>query len=182
VWITGPPGSGKTTLAAALAERLMALGLDVALLDLLDARGFLLGDRPGLPAEEEILHRVLVCAARLLAEAGVPVIIDATAPRRAWRRLARAEICRFAEVQLVCPRELCAERERAVRWSIGTRGHPAHHRVATPGPEIAIDYETSPEAELIVHTDVRDLTSEVDEILMLTLRLRRRAPADRDRS
>jgi predicted kinase len=42
--------------------------------------------------------------AAALVDAGVPVIVDATAHRRAWRELARATIPNFAEVSC------------AVRW------------------------------------------------------------------
>ena len=62
--------------------------------------------------EREIVYRSLVFAAVSLTGAGVPVIVDATAHRRAWRDLARASIHRFAEVQLDCPLGVAEARER----------------------------------------------------------------------
>ena len=55
-----------------------------------------------------------------LVETDTPVLIDATAHRRVWRDLVRAVVPRFAEVQLVCPLEVCQERERT-RQCPGTR-------------------------------------------------------------
>ena len=66
--------------------------------------------------DEEIAHRALAYTAKLLADAGLVVVVDATAPRRAWRALAREIVDTFAEVQLVVRSEVCLDRERAVRW------------------------------------------------------------------
>ncbi|MGH7333330.1 MAG: adenylyl-sulfate kinase, partial [Candidatus Rokuibacteriota bacterium] len=108
IWVTGRPGSGKTTLASGVADGLSALGLPIVLLDLVEVHDFVLGGRRGAPWEDDILHRALVAGAKLLTDAGIPVIIDATAPRREWRRLARDLIAHFAEVQLVCSPDICA--------------------------------------------------------------------------
>ena len=59
IWITGLPGSGKTTLAWRVADELGAAGIAVQVLDLAEARLFVgdAGDRTGLA--EEIVHRAL---------------------------------------------------------------------------------------------------------------------------
>lgn len=174
LWITGLPGSGKTTVASALVERLTARGIPVALLDLRDVQEFVRGHRLSTPREDEILHRALVAAAMLLTRAGVPVVIDATAPRRVWRQLARELIGQFAEIQLVCPSAICAERERAARWAPPARAYAGQRAtVGNEGPDIAVDYEPALHPECIVHTDVLALSSVVDEILPLVLRLHR---------
>jgi adenylylsulfate kinase len=128
------------------------------------------------PAEEEIVHRTLVYAAKLLTEAGVPAIIDATAPRRAWRQLARDLIADFAEVELVCPPEICRDRERAVRWNPTFCASGARRKTAAgAAPDVLLDYERSLNPELIVHTHVRDPWSATQEILALAHRLHRAA-------
>jgi adenylylsulfate kinase len=176
IWITGLPGSGKTTLASAVAGRLAVRGVPVRLLEVAEVRELVLPDARGGPAQEDIVHRALVCAAKLLTEAGVPVIIDATAPRRAWRDLARAWIGRYAEVQLVCPPGLCGERERAGRWARAFGAQTGRRKTAvTETPDIVLGYERALNPELTIHTHVRDLWSATDEIVQLAHHLHRTA-------
>ncbi|MBI4269290.1 MAG: adenylyl-sulfate kinase [Candidatus Rokubacteria bacterium] len=173
IWITGLPGSGKTTLACAAARALAGQDMPIQVLELAGLREFLLNGRPESDATREIVHRALAYTAKLMTEAGVAVIVDATAPRRAWRELARGLIVRFAEVQLLCPPELCAERERSARWQLGgCRGVPPSAR-AGRRTEIVLDYEPSLRPELTLHTDRRDVESAVEEILRLARRLHR---------
>jgi len=176
VWITGLPGSGKTTLAVGAARALAARGAPVRVLDAVGVRAFLLGgEPPGAPQDaEDLVHRALVCTARLLAEAGVGVIVDATSPRRAWRELARREIGRFAEVQLVCSRDVCWSRERAGRWGLGAAPAAAH---GGP-PDVVLDYEPALSPELTLYTDVQAPWISEAEVVRLLERLERAAAAE----
>jgi bifunctional enzyme CysN/CysC len=89
VWLTGVPGSGKTTLAKALERQLFERHIQVFVLD---------GDniRPGLSADlgvsgsdrEENLRRVSEVA-KLFAESGQVCIVSFTSPTRAERDRAR---------------------------------------------------------------------------------------------
>jgi adenylylsulfate kinase len=180
MWVTGLPGSGKTTLASGVADGLSALGLPVVLLELVELHDFLLAGRVGAPAEEDIVYRALVGSAKLLTDAGVPVIIDATAPRREWRELARRLIEHFAEVQLVCPPEMCTERERVVRWAPAVYAHGGRRKgIAGAAPDIVVAYEPALDAELTLHTDVRAVWSVVYEAVSLARRLHHHAAASR---
>ncbi len=176
IWITGRPGSGKTTLAERVAEAVAARGTVVKVLDLGTVRRFLLAEGPASESQQAIACRALAFAAKLLTEAGVAVIVDATAPRRAWRGVARELIPCFAEVQLVCPAEICIERERASRWRLGAQ---QLERAVRPGnvtpPEIAVDYEESLRPELVLHTHRHDPWGTVQQVLFLVHRLRRMA-------
>jgi len=177
IWITGRPGSGKTTVAARVAEALAARGIHVKVLDLAAARDFLSPSAPAADTPEETAHRALVHATRLLTTAGVAVIVDATAPRRAWRQAARELIPSFAEVQLVCPAEICAERERAVRWRLSAA---QWERAAAPSGhgaplDMAASYEESLRPELVLDTNAHDVSITVEQVLFLVHRLRRRA-------
>jgi adenylylsulfate kinase len=172
IWITGRPGSGKTTLAERLAEALAALGIAVHVLDLPSARRLLLPDGASSELDDEIVHRAMAYTGKLLTEAGVAVIIDATAPRRAWREAARELIPCFAEVQLICPSDVCAERERAVRWHLGGESPAAAPRTIS-APDLVLDYEESLRPELALRTDVHDAGTAARQVLVLVQRLRR---------
>lgn len=163
IWITGRPGSGKSTLAARVADAIREWGGHVCLLDLGPVQRFLLGDQPGGEAEQDLVHRALACAAKLLTDAGVSVIVDATAPRRVWREAARALIPCFAEIQLLCPTDVCLERERAVRWGL-TFEAPAR---AAAKPDIAFDYEEATRPDLAIRTDVYDAHAAAERVLAM---------------
>ena len=168
IWITGRPGSGKSTLARRVTQALRERGTRVRLLDLAPVRRFLLDDRPGDDAEQDLVHRVLAYTAKLLTEAGVSVVVDATAGRRAWREAARELIPCFAEVQLLCPTEVCLERERAVRWGLTFEAPAAP---AAPRPDIALDYEESVRPDLSIRTDVYDPHAAAERVLFVIQRL-----------
>lgn len=171
IWVTGLPGSGKTTLARGLAEALEARGIRPRVLDLPAAQRALLPAGRGSEVDQEIVHRALAFAAKLLSEAGVPVIVDATAPRRSWREKAREMIPHFAEVQLLCPPEICGVRERGVRWS--PDADPAARTPHSAAPEIVLDYEYSLRPDLVLHTDIRGPWATIEELVALALRLQR---------
>ena len=176
IWITGPPGSGKTTLARGVAAALEARGVTLRVLELDEIRKILTPAPTYSEAEREIVYRALACMARLLAEAGVPVIVDATGHRRAWRELARSLIPAFAEVQLLCPVGVCRERERQRRPGYAPRA--IYAQAGGPGatvPGVDVPYEVSLRAELTLNTDECDLWTQIQEILYVVRRVSRAA-------
>jgi adenylylsulfate kinase len=177
IWITGRPGSGKSTLARQVAAALERRGERVAVLEASAFAGEIVPGRSPSGPEWDIVHRALIRAAAELTRAGVPVIIDATAHRREWRELARTAIPRFAEIQLVCPDELCGAREQSARWNqvlSAERG-----RLAPAAPDIVLDYEYSLRADLTVNTELQHVWSAVEGVLLLVERLHAEADARR---
>ena len=178
IWITGLPGSGKSALARAAAEMLRARGVPLAVLELDAIRKILTpvptyGDR-----EREAVYRLLAFIAATLVDAGVPVIVDATAHRRRWRELARELIPRFAEVQLECPLAVCRERE-ATR----APGHapPAIYARAGAGattvPGVDREYEHALAPELVIDTTADSVGAGAEKIVALAERLGTASPA-----
>ncbi|QPN59725.1 AAA family ATPase [Synechococcus sp. CBW1002] len=85
--LIGPPGSGKTTLAHALAPLLSGAGGEPGLVLSTDAiRAELFGDAAVQGPWDEI-RALLLRRLHGAVEAGTPVIIDATHARRPWRLL-----------------------------------------------------------------------------------------------
>ena len=174
IWITGPPGSGKTTLARGVAAALEARGVTLKVLELDEVRKVVTPAPTYSEPERDIVYRALAYMAKLVTEAGVPVIVDATAHRRAWRELARSLIPAFAEVQLLCPVEVCREREQRRRPGYAPRA--IYARAGSPGatvPGVDVLYEVSPRAELTLNTDECDLWTQVQEVLYVVRRLSR---------
>ena len=110
VWLTGLSGAGKSTIARALAEALHARGVVPALLESDVMRSQLTPFATYADAERDFFYRALADIAVLLSKE-VPVIVDATANRRAYRDRARAAIARFAEIYVATPLEVCAQRD-----------------------------------------------------------------------
>lgn len=172
IWVTGPPGSGKSTLARAAAARLAEMGRPVRVLELDEVRQVVTPEPTYTDAERDVVYRALAYMAKLLVEAGTPVIVDATAHRRAWRELARGLIPRFGEVELDCPLDVRMDRERARRGGHAPPGiyaHAAESGATVPG--INVPYEASSEAELRLDTTSDNLESRVQAVVQLASRL-----------
>ncbi len=180
VWITGLPGSGKTAIAQAAAAELRARGEQVIVLELDRIRKDITPQPTYSDAEREAVYRALVYMAAALVDAGVAVIVDATAHRRAWRELARATIPNFAEVQLRCPLEICRERERTRPAGAAPAG--IYDQAARPGatvPGVNVEYEYALAPELTIDTaagNVAEAAADVVDMVRRILRTARHGP------
>jgi len=111
VWITGLPGSGKSTIANLLSSKLTARNISSQLVSV-DMLRRAITPKPTYSEEErDTVYAALVFVARLLTENGTNVIIDATGNRRRYRQIGREQIQKFIEVYLRCPLSLCIDRE-----------------------------------------------------------------------
>src|SRR5688500_252084 len=112
LWFTGLSGSGKTTIAQIVEEKLLDAGVGVEILDgdvvrenLSKGLGFSKEDR-------DTNIRRIAFVADLLSRNGVPVITAAISPYRDIRAEAREMMGeRFIEVFVKASVEACAERD-----------------------------------------------------------------------
>jgi adenylyl-sulfate kinase len=113
VWLTGLSGSGKTTVAQALAEVLIRAGQSVYVLDGDRLRTGLNSDLGFSPEDRAENIRRAGEVAALFAEAGLIAIAAFISPYRAGRDAARraAGAQRFFEVFLDTPIEECERRD-----------------------------------------------------------------------
>ena len=118
VWITGLPGSGKSTISRYLLKILEERKVHVQLLSSDMLREVMTPNPKYTVEERDAVYSTLVFIAELLVKNGVNVIIDATGNLRKYRENARKRIKRFVEVYLKCPLEVCMKREakRKVRF------------------------------------------------------------------
>jgi adenylyl-sulfate kinase len=115
VWMTGLPGSGKSTIASGVESALLESGRSAYILDGDNLRHGLNGDL-GFSAQDrtENVRRTAEVSA-LLADAGVVVLVALVSPYRADRDAARAvhsdRGLPFLEVHVATPLEECERRD-----------------------------------------------------------------------
>ncbi len=115
IWLTGLSGSGKSTIAAALEQRLVAAGIPAYMLDGDNLRHGLNGDLGFSEADRAENVRRAGEVARLFADAGVVAIVPLISPyvadrERVRTRHAETDI-RFIEVFVDTPIEECERRD-----------------------------------------------------------------------
>jgi bifunctional enzyme CysN/CysC len=115
IWITGLPASGKSTIAAAVEERLVVDGRSAYRLDGDNLRHGL-NENLGFSAEDRAENvRRTAHAARLLADAGTIAVVSLVSPYAADRQLAReaheAAGLEFIEIFVDTPLEECERRD-----------------------------------------------------------------------
>jgi bifunctional enzyme CysN/CysC len=113
VWLTGLPGSGKSTIANAVERKLAALGRQTMLLDGDNLRMGLNADLGFDPAARSENVRRVGEVAKLMVDAGLIVIVALVSPFRADRRRAAALLPegRFIEVFVDTPPDVCRARD-----------------------------------------------------------------------
>jgi adenylylsulfate kinase len=151
LWITGLPGSGKSTIARKVRDKLLNRGISCKILELDEIRRFITPDPRYTEEERDIVYHSLAYMAKLTVEDGKNVIIDATANRMRYREKARDAIINFIEAYVRCPIEICMKREgkRDARYSppeIYKKGLDGESNTV---PGIGVPYEES-NPEIIV--------------------------------
>jgi bifunctional enzyme CysN/CysC len=165
VWLTGLPGSGKSTIANLVERRLVALGRHTALLDGDNLRQGLNADLGfDAAARSENVRRVGEVA-KLMTEAGLIALVALVSPFRADRdrAAARFEPGRFLEVFVDASPEACRARDPKGLYAKAEAGRIAHFT----GRDQA--YEAPLDAALVVRSDAMTAEEAAEQVLELIL-------------
>ncbi|MEZ5459930.1 MAG: sulfate adenylyltransferase subunit CysN [Steroidobacteraceae bacterium] len=124
IWLTGLSGAGKSTIANLLEKRLFTLGKHTYLLDGDNVRHGLNKDL-GFTAEDRVENiRRVAEVSRLMADAGLIVIVSFISPYRAERRMARELMApgEFVEVFVDTPLAVAESRDVMGLYAKARRG------------------------------------------------------------
>jgi bifunctional enzyme CysN/CysC len=166
VWLTGLPGSGKSTIANIVERKLVALGRQTMLLDGDNLRQGLNADLGFDPAGRSENVRRVGEVAKLMADAGLIVIVALVSPFQADRTRAAALLPegRFLEIFVDAPIEVCRQRDPKGLYEKADRGKV----INLTGRDQP--YEVPEDPALVLRT--AELTAEdaADRVLELVLR------------
>lgn len=159
VWLTGLPGSGKTTISNLLGPRLRSMGYKVELLDGDEVRLWL-SPGEGFSREDRERHLKRVAhVGQLLSRNGIAVIGAFVSPYRSSRDYARGVISNFVEVYVHAPVEVCMKRDPKGLYKKAVAGQ------ITNMTGVQDTYEAPPSPELKVETDGTTPEQCVDAIM-----------------
>ncbi|ACV68876.1 adenylyl-sulfate kinase [Desulfohalobium retbaense] len=175
VWFVGLPGSGKSSVAAAVKDDLQERGVPVRLLQM-DRQRKIYFPSPRYTAEER--HRAYTLFAEeaaSVAASGLNVIMDGTAPELAMREYGRSLVDYFAEVHIQCRLETAIARESqregglvmADLYRKALTRQKTGQQFEGLGQVVGVDvpFETNPLAECVVENDDLTLEEARDEVL-----------------
>lgn len=164
ILLTGLSGSGKSTIAAALTERLESAGpRPVSLLDGDEVRRVLSSELGFDRRSRELnLQRIGFVAALVARSGGIAIaapIAPFDASRREIRRLTEEEHGVFLLVHIATPLEVCEQRDRKGLYAAARAGTiPDFTGISSP-------YEAPADAEVVIDTSHTPVEVSVETIL-----------------
>jgi bifunctional enzyme CysN/CysC len=178
VWFTGLPGSGKSTIAGAVEERLVQAGRPAFLLDGDNLRHGLNGDL-GFDEDARCENvRRTAHVARLFAEAGTIALVSLVSPYGCDREVASglhaAHDLHFIEVFVDAPLEVCEQRDPKGLYARARAGE------ITGMTGIDAPYQPPEQPDLVLYSSKETVDAAVERV-MQTLATRFLHPPRLDR-
>ncbi len=167
VWLTGLPGSGKTTSALYLLDALLRDGISATSLDGDVLRAGISADLGFGPEDRDENVRRAGEIALLLASQGDVVIVSLVSPRRSARDTVRQRHrtrgVGFVEVHVAASLAVCEQRDPKALYRRAREGTLAHMTgVSDP-------YEAPPRPELVLATDALSERETGDQLVEAVL-------------
>jgi bifunctional enzyme CysN/CysC len=165
LWFTGLPGAGKSTVAAAVEERLIAAGQPAFLLDGDNLRHGLNGDLGFDESARRENVRRTAHVAGLLAESGTIALVSLVSPYAADRQAAadlhaKSELG-FLEIFVNTSLELCERRDPKGLYARARSGELA----GLTG--VGAPYEAPADADLVLSSHEETVEQEVERVIGL---------------
>jgi adenylylsulfate kinase len=159
IWLTGLPGSGKTTIARLLQSKLKEQAANVELFDGDEVRRQLSPDLGFSKQDRELHAKRVAYLSKVLARNGIIAIASLICPYRSFRDFARQEIGNFVEVYVKCSLETCIKRDPKGLYKNALKGEIKD----LTGLQDAYGEPLHP--EVIVDSEIQDPDSSVGKIL-----------------
>ena len=163
LWFTGLSGSGKSTMAHAVEDRLHKSGVTTFVLDGDNVRHGLCCDLGFSNADRIENIRRIGEVAKLLTESGVITLTAFISPFKEDRNAARKLLPHgdFLEIYCHCPIEVCEERDVKGLYKKARSGEiPFFTGIGSP-------YEEPEKPELVVNTHEKSLEESVNAVIQL---------------
>lgn len=165
IWLTGLPGSGKSTIARATERNLYDLGLQTATLDGDNIRLGLCADLGFTDADRNENVRRVAETAKLFLEQGAIVIVALVSPVRQAREQIKQVIPAedFMEVYCRCPLSICQQRDPKGHYARAKRGEIPNFT------GLSSVYEEPLQPALLLNTDTQTAEESVHKVIALVL-------------
>ena len=164
VWFTGLSGAGKTTISRSVATELLALGLQVEVIDGDVIRHHLCKDLGFSKTDRDENIRRIAFVSQLLTRNGTVVLVSAISPYRATRAAARLSIGDFLEVYVNTPLSVCEIRDAKLLYQRARAGE------ITGFTGIDDPYEPPLEPEIVCNTAEESTRESASKVVAAVLR------------
>lgn len=153
LWLTGLSGSGKTTIAFKVSERLQKANIPHEVLDGDVLRPVLSPGAGYTEKERNAFRHKIIFLAKLLNKHGVSCVIPLLSSSRKVREHARNELTNFNEVYVKCPIDICMKRDPDGLYKKAKNGKESNI------VGIHIPYEEPENPEILLETSKQDVES-----------------------
>lgn len=163
IWFTGFSGSGKSTIANSLDQKLYSLGIQSYVLDGDNIRHGLNNDLGFTKHDRTENIRRIGEVAKLFVDSGTIVLTAFISPFREDREVARllfpAE--EFLEVYVKCPLQICEHRDPKGLYKKARKGEiPEFTGISSP-------YEPPLHADIAIETDQMSIEESVNHVIQM---------------